>query len=313
MTQQKKKRGNYALDQSPIYKMRSQKRLAQLLQLPKKDIYALLETGNNYRVFPQGKRTCHDPKPKMKAIHKRLQILLNRIAPPEYLHSATKGRSYITNAAAHLGNENLHKLDVRHFFDATTYTHVYDFFKNTMQCSTDVATLLSRICTYDDHLPTGSPISPILAYFAHKPLFDEMYNEAAGAGVKMTCYVDDLAFSGSTIPKRVLRKAKEGIVKRGLEYHKEKRFQSGDVKIVTGVALRGNEMLLPNKRHKKIYDEKQLSLETDDLKEKQNIVRRLISRTGEAARIEPQQFEPLKQALIQVNRGLSKATPNEKL
>ena len=126
MTQQKKKRGNYALDQSPIYKLRSQRRLAQLLRVPLKDIYGLLNAENNYRVFPQGKRTCHDPKPKMKAIHKRLQILLNRIAPPEYLHSATKGRSYITNAAVHLGNDVLHKLDVRHFFDSTTYKHVFD-------------------------------------------------------------------------------------------------------------------------------------------------------------------------------------------
>lgn len=299
-------RGNYALDQSPIYKLRSQRRLAQLLRFSLKDIYALLETGNNYRVFPQGKRTCHDPKPRMKSIHKRLQILLNRIAPPEYLHSATKGRSYITNAAAHLGNDTLHKLDVRHFYDATTYKHVYDFFKNTMQCEIDVATLLARITTYNDHLPTGSPISPILAYFAHKPLFDQIYEVASQADVKMTCYVDDLSFSGSHIPKRVLGKAKEGIVKRGLEYHKEKRFQEGDTKIVTGVALRGNEMLLPNRRHKKIYEEKQRSIVEENPKEKRAIVRRLISRAGEAARIEPKQFEPLKQALMQVNKGLQK-------
>ena len=307
MTQQKKKRGNYALDQSPIYKLRSQRRLAQLLHVPLKDIYGLLDAGNNYRVFPQGKRMCHDPKPKMKAIHKRLQILLNRIAPPEYLHSATKGRSYITNAAAHLDNDVLHKLDVRNFFNSTTYKHVFDFFKNTMQCTIDVATLLSRVVTYNDHLPTGSPISPILAYFAHKPLFDEIYEASAHDDVKMTCYVDDLSFSGGRVPKCVLGKAKEGIVKRGLKYHKEKRFQEGDTKIVTGVALRGDQMLLPNKRHKKIYDEKQRSLTTEDQKEKQTLVRKLISRTGEAARIEPQLFESLRQALMQVNKSLSQS------
>jgi len=301
---EKKKRGNYALDQSPIFKLRSQRRLAQLSLVSLKDIYSLLEIGNNYRVFPRGKRICHDPKPRMKAIHKRLQILLNRIAPPEYLHSATKGRSYVTNAASHIGNEVLHKLDVRDFYNSTTYKHVYDFFRNTMQCSIDVATLLSRITTYNDHLPTGSPISPILAYFAHKTLFDQIHRNAVRTNVKMTCYVDDLSFSGSNVPKRMLRKTKEGIIKRGLKYHKEKRFQEGDTKIVTGVALRGDQMLLPNKRHKKIYEEKQRSLATDDLKEKRSIVRKLISRTGEAARIEPKKFEPLKQALMQVNKSL---------
>ncbi|MBN8532013.1 MAG: RNA-directed DNA polymerase [Alphaproteobacteria bacterium] len=306
MKKEEKKRGNYALNQSPLFKLRSQRRLAQLLRTPLNDIYGLLNTGNNYRVFPQGNRTCHDPKPKMKGIHKRLQILLNRIAPPEYLHSATKGRSYVTNAAAHLGNDVLHKLDIRKFFDSTTYKHVHDFFKNTMQCSADVAALLSRITTYDDRLPTGSPISPILAYFAHKSLFDQINQEATATNVMMTCYVDDLSFSGSTVPKAVLRKAKKGIIQRGLEYHKEKRFQKGDTKIVTGVALRDEQMLLPNKRHKKIHEEKQRSLEIDDAKKKREIIHKLISQTGEAARIEPSQFEPLKQALMQVRRNLPK-------
>ena len=105
MEQQKKKRGNYALNQSPLYKLRNQQRLAALIRIDLKKLYLLLDAPCNYRVFPQGKRTCHDPKPILKAIHKRLQILLNRIAPPDYLHSATKGRSYVTNAAAHLGNK----------------------------------------------------------------------------------------------------------------------------------------------------------------------------------------------------------------
>jgi len=303
--QSKKERGNYALNQSPLYKLRNQRRLAAFLKIDLKKLYVLLDTPCNYRVFLLGKRTCHDPKPTLKSIHKRLQILLNRIAPPEYLHSATKGRSYITNAAAHRGNKKLHKLDIRGFFDATTFKHIYDFFKNTMLCSEDVATLLTRIATYNDHLPTGSPLSPILAYFAHKPLFEQMYNEALAADVDMTCYVDDLTFSGDTLPKHVLRKAKEGIVRRGLEYHKEKRFGEGAVKIVTGVALRGEEMLLPNKRYKKIYEEKMLSLETDDPQKQQELVRKLISRAGEAARIEPGRFEGFKQSLMQVNRRLN--------
>lgn len=302
----KKKRGNYVINQSPLYKLQNQRRLAALLKIDLKKLYDLLDAPCNYRIFPQGKRTCHDPKPILKGIHKRLQILLNRIAPPDYLHSATKGRSYVTNAAAHLGNGKLHKLDIRHFFDATTFKHVFDFFKNTLLCSVDVATLLARISTYNDHLPTGSPISPILAYFAHKKMFDNMYDEALAADMDMTCYIDDLTFSGDALPMRVLRNAKESIVKRGLEYHKEKRFQEKDVKIVTGVALRGKEMLLPNKRHKKIYEEKVRSLEADDPQKQQDIVRKLISRVGEASRIEPGRFEGFKQSLMQVNKQLTK-------
>ena len=64
-------------------------------------------------------------------------------------------------------------------------------------------------------------------------------------------------------------------------------------------------MLLPNKRHKKIYEEKMLSLETDDPQKQQELVRKLISRAGEAARIEPGRFEGFKQSLMQVNRRLN--------
>src|SRR4026208_1641003 len=105
MDQPKKNHGNYALNQSPLYKLQNQRRLARLLRTDLKTLYSLLdEQLCNYRVFQKGTRICHEPKPRLKTLHKRLQILLNRIASPKYLHSATKNRSYITNAEEHCGN-----------------------------------------------------------------------------------------------------------------------------------------------------------------------------------------------------------------
>jgi hypothetical protein len=36
-----------------------------------------------------------------------------------------------------------------------------------MKCRKDVASIITRLSTYQGRLPTGSPLSPIMAYFAY--------------------------------------------------------------------------------------------------------------------------------------------------
>ena len=60
--------------------------------------------------------------------------------------------------------------------------------------SPDVAKLLSDITTLN-YIPTGSPSSQILAYFAYEEMFINMFNVSQEFNCKMTLYVDDLTFS----------------------------------------------------------------------------------------------------------------------
>ena len=65
-----------------------------------------------------------------------------------------------------------------------------------MQCESDVAGLLTRLATYQRHLPTGSPLSPIMAYFAYYDVWEAVAEITRQHGYTLTVYVDDVYPSG---------------------------------------------------------------------------------------------------------------------
>jgi RNA-directed DNA polymerase len=64
------------------------------------------------------------------------------------------------------------KVDVRSFFRSVKRSTVLRFFTKQMLCALDVAGMLANLLTVDRQLATGSSASPILSYYAHKPMFD---------------------------------------------------------------------------------------------------------------------------------------------
>jgi hypothetical protein len=83
-----------------------------------------------------------------------------------YLHSGVRGRSYLTNAKAHVAGEQVIKTDVCSFYHSTTTRHVFVGLPREFKCSGDVARLIANISTYRGHLPTGSPVSMLLTFYA---------------------------------------------------------------------------------------------------------------------------------------------------
>src|SRR3546814_14941861 len=94
--------------------------------------------------------------------------MLARIEPPSFLFCPVKGRCYVSNAARHRGNRVVHCLDIKKFFPNTPRVRVIAFFQSIMGCRADVAGILGDLCTFEGHLPTGSPLSPILAYYSYQ-------------------------------------------------------------------------------------------------------------------------------------------------
>lgn len=72
----------------------------------------------------------------------------------------------------------------------------------------------------------------------------------------MTVYVDDLTFSGDAINRHFLSVIKKIIVSNGHISHpdKTKLFEKSDVKVITGVAIKSNDLRITNKQHKLIYE-----------------------------------------------------------
>jgi hypothetical protein len=204
----------YELDQCALYKLRNKRLLAKLLSMPTKEIEKIISSNSNYNVFEINKgtdkaRKIEHPKRSLDTIQERIFFLLKRVKTPDYLYSGVKGVSPIKNAKLHLGNGSLIKLDVVKFYPSTTFRHVFSFFKDMMKCDSDVAAVLTKLSTYEGHLPTGSRISQILAFYSHKPLFDELYSLSKKYDLKMSVWVDDIVFSGKKSSPEILRMAKK--------------------------------------------------------------------------------------------------------
>jgi len=246
----------YPLEQSPIYRLPSRRKLAALLKITEADLYRLSSSGHLCSHFAVAKkgggtRLVDNPKQELKRLQALIARLLCRIAPPEYLYCPVKGRSYVSNAAKHRNNRVIHSLDIKKYFPSTPSRRVYWFFHEVMRCPSDVAALLARLACCDGYLPTGSPLSPIMAYFAHLDVWERVARIAHENGCALSVYIDDLTIFGAKVPTAVIWQIKEAIHGSGLRYHKEKRSVDR-VAEITGVIIRDGNLAIPNRQHQKL-------------------------------------------------------------
>ncbi|MCG6205292.1 reverse transcriptase family protein [Rhodopseudomonas sp. HC1] len=252
----------------------------------------LTKDDGNFRVFPlvgnNGKvRIIQEPKRQLQRIHSRVHTLLSRVMAPDYLYSAVKGRSYVGNAQAHDPNHPTVKVDIKNFFPSIPRVAVYNFFHRQLKCRVDVAGILADLLTYDGHLATGSAASPILAYYSYEALFDEVHEFAKARGLKMTCYVDDMALSGPGADKSTLYEVKKIIARHGLRSHKAHAFSSAQPKVITGVCNTVSGPRVPNRLHLKIKNGFDALASASTQSEKLKALNPLIGRLEAAAQIEP--------------------------
>jgi hypothetical protein len=293
----KKRRTNLKLSECWLYATASRVDLARRLATPKHQIKAaelsiLAKDAGNFRLFSQtnaaGKsREIQEPKRRLQWIHGKIHALLSRVEVPEYLHSAVRGRSYISNAAAHDPSMPMLKIDVKKFFASVPRAAIFTFFVGPMKCRRDVAGLLADMLTFEAHLPTGSAASPIIAFYAFKPMFDEIEQFALAHGLKMTCYVDDMALSGPRANKAALFEVRKIIARHGLKSHKAHVFAATQPKVVTGVCNTPAGPRVPNKLHLKIktgFDNLSKAKTADARNE---ALRPLLGRLEAAGQIDP--------------------------
>jgi len=253
----KNKSARYPIGRSPLWRLSSIHQLAALLDVPVQDLETVCMAPSYNRFDDQpkpGKEARHiqEPTEATLRIHYRIVRHLDSIERPNFLHSATKTRSHVTNAQAHLASGGaVVAMDIRKFFESTTFHHVKAFFYKDLGCSHDVARLLATVCTADGHLPTGSCISPLLSYFTHRRLFAEIEKHCVARNVIMTLYVDDLTLSGAHATKSMLFQIKALIVRHGLQTKttKDAVVRPGKSAIITGAIRDGHQLRLRNKHH----------------------------------------------------------------
>ena len=299
----------YAIDQSPIYKLSSKRKLATILQV---EYASLLHSKDwiNYTVSEiekgsGGFRTIYDPCRKLKQVQRRIKNLLSRISFPNWVFSGRKGVCHVDNGKHHEHSVYFIQSDLHAFYDSCSRERVYRLFKDRFKCSSDVSALLSDLTTLtlqdgSTVIPTGSPCAQLVAFFAYQDMFNELHNLARNHGCKFSLYVDDLTFS-SKMPfsnPAVFKKKLLQIVKRyghSLSLSKTAYRGADETKIVTGVAItKEGVSAIPNKLRYKIVQGTAQSCAGDT-----STALSTLGRISSARMIEPSSFpEAERQGLL---------------
>jgi retron-type reverse transcriptase len=263
----KSKYAGYELDQSPFYCLRSQAKLAKLLQVSQIKLKVLTHAEDLYMerdiiLDPKRGKSRHveEPKAVLKRLQKRIEELLKRIKLPDYVHAPAKGRSYISNAKAHVNAVVVRSLDIEKYFPSTPARRVYWFFHQRMKCSPDAAGILTKLSTFKEHLPTGSPLSPMLSYFSHIDMWEAISKIVECGNCNLTVYMDDVTISGDHVPDKLIWQIKKQFYRCGLRNNrrKEKHYVGNKSCEVTGIIItRKGTLKLPNRQHLKIHEKRQ--------------------------------------------------------
>jgi hypothetical protein len=242
---QKKRTKNYPIQQSILYNLKSKNKLAKLFNISLQEL-KVLQSNDFYSCFQlSGGRNVQHPTDALYTIHKFINKLLSRIELPDYLHSGRKKHSSITNAQSHLFSQlPTLTIDIENFFTSTLSDKVFGFFFYYMKQSPDVANLLTNLLTYQGYIPTGSPVSMNLAFFANIRMFDELYRFSTNRSCKMTVFVDDLTFTGKEINANFLSNIEKIVSKHHLKIKDEKTnfFEPNSPKLITGVVVKNNKI-----------------------------------------------------------------------
>lgn len=251
---------SYSKEDSILYNIKSKKKLSSILYTSIENIKSFDGTSKDYRIFQHTigdkARKIEAPKKRLDEIHTRIASLLSRIKIPDYIHSGVCGKDYISNAEQHLGNIAVLSTDIKSFYQSCTSNKVYDFFKYTMSCSDDVSWLLSKICTCNNHLPTGSRLSMVMSYWVNHKMYNDLYKYCRERCFNMSVYVDDITISGQGV-NRLTRHDITAIIKKynfDISDKKTKIYKYNDVKVITGVVIKGNSTKVKNKHHKSVYE-----------------------------------------------------------
>jgi RNA-directed DNA polymerase len=166
-------------------------------------------------------RLIEAPKPQLKAIQtKLLRSILDQVPLHEAAHGFVRGRSCLTGAHLHAGEDTVITADLKDFFPSTPVARVHTQFRQ-LGYPGPVARLLTGLCTtmtppaiFDrlpadqrpawlavklfgaPHLPQGALTSPALANLAACGLDIRLSGLARACHARYTRYADDLAFSG---------------------------------------------------------------------------------------------------------------------
>lgn len=201
------------------------------------------------KITKKGKvRDVAQTEPLLKFIQRRiLDNLLTPIPLSPYAHGAVSERSSKTNAMAHCGKRCVFGIDLKSCFPNIHSSRVRKLFEETLGCSPAVASLLTRLTTFDYHLTQGFSTSAALLNLICLPLDEKIQEFIAPKGLSYSRYIDDITISGDFITEDTRERIRALIQEEGLILnHKKDFFSKGEkAAIVTGLNVNAANPLVP--------------------------------------------------------------------
>lgn len=248
----------------------------QLARLLKTELYQLelMAHDPKYHIFytPKkdgSKRLIEDPVGALQLVQEKLNHWLgaayffNRTDAAFGFVLSVKSdpdtRNIATNAQRHIGCKYLYNADLKDFFHQISKSRIHEIFSHPPFCfEHEVAELLSGLTTFKGRLPMGAPTSPVLSNFATIELDNELLQLAQWGGWQYTRYADDMSFSSSVaFSDQDLQRIHTITKENRFEFNerKSKRYRVNDVKLITGIEVRENNIHVPDSFIRKLSEE----------------------------------------------------------
>ncbi|MDY3529629.1 reverse transcriptase family protein [Riemerella anatipestifer] len=142
------------------------------------------------------KRKIEQPLGELMLIQKNIsKILLNYRRNYDSSHGFEKHRSIYTNALNHTNKETVLNIDLKDFFLNISENQVLSALKKIEQITEKNVKKIADIVTINNHLPQGSPTSPIISNFICDELDYNLSLYCKNNNITYSRYADDLTFS----------------------------------------------------------------------------------------------------------------------
>lgn len=207
------------VDQSvaQIFALQSSRDVANFLEVSEGQLLHILyhlPAEKRYRQFevPKkngGVRSICSPVGGTKILQQKLRpVLCGIYRTKSCVHGFTEGRSIVTNATLHRKRRYVLNFDLQDFFPSINFGRIRGLFMSKpFSMGSQAATLMARICTFDNQLPQGAPTSPVLSNLIAADLDKKLIALARRYNLTYSRYADDITFSTTRheFPRSVAR------------------------------------------------------------------------------------------------------------
>jgi len=214
-------------------------------------------------------RDTQEPCLELKNLQQKINRFLQTFPLPNVMYGSIRGKDNIRHAAAHSAGSHFFMVDLKNYFSNISNTQVHKTLLS-LGFSMSNARIITRLTTFDGHLPQGAPTSPTLANLVFAKTATELSHYCKSKEIVFTNYVDDLVFSANMNFKEFIPEILALIKQNGFFLnHKKIRYRRryGEV---TGLFVKGGLLHLKKEMNDNIGNPgiKNYAERVDDYNEK---------------------------------------------